>query len=527
MLVAQADATQPQGIEIRPEVTMLSVLRHLNYKPWFAIGEFIDNAIQSFLANEAALKALHGDGFTLLVKVDVDATDDGEIVVTDNAAGISEQDFPRAFRPAQIPVDRNGLSEFGMGMKSAACWFARNWSVRTKALGETVERTIKFDVKHIVDNKIEKLQPELHPMDASAHHTVVVLRGLHHSPKGQTIGKIKKHLASIYRIFIREKRMVLLFDGEELKFEEVPVLIAPRYTSAGVAGAGDLPVEWKKEISLDFGQGQRVTGFAALRAIGSTPLAGFALFRRDRLIEGSHDETYRPPQIFKQPNSYPYQRLFGELHIEGFEVSHTKDGFRWEEYEDEFLEFLKDAVEGGELDLVAQAENYRSLPTKKSIEKKAATATASVATYLEQNVAPLLVDARQHPVQPAPLATEIASSPLQASERVVEIDDSDHNWIITIRTSIDPATQPWVSVAKRECAVDGSRERKLTIDLALAHPFSAQFIGANNENIELFLRMSSMLCISLVLAEDLTSEPPQTVLHFLNSLLREAQTRNL
>ncbi len=31
------------------------------------------------------------------------------------------------------------------------------------------------------------------------------------------------------------------------------------------------PIEWRKDIALDFGKGQRVTGFAALREVGSTP----------------------------------------------------------------------------------------------------------------------------------------------------------------------------------------------------------------------------------------------------------------
>ena len=134
-------------VEIRPEVTMLSVLRHLNYKPWFAIAEFIDNALQSYLANQDALVAAHGPNYRLKVNVRLDNVVPGQIVITDNAAGISTNDFPRAFRTAQVPVDRSGLSEFGMGMKSAACWFAQTWSVRTKALGEAVERTITFDIR--------------------------------------------------------------------------------------------------------------------------------------------------------------------------------------------------------------------------------------------------------------------------------------------------------------------------------------------------------------------------------------------
>ena len=526
--MTEAGNGQFAPIEIRPEVTILSVLRHLNYKAWFAIAEFIDNALQSAIANQEQLKASYGDDFQLTVDVRVDTTGRGQIVVTDNAAGIAIADFPRAFRAAQIPTERSGLSEFGMGMKSAACWFAETWSVRTKAIGESVERTIHFDVKHIVENKIESLNTDIRDVDPTAHYTVVSLRGLHHLPQGRTLGKIKDHLSSIYRVFIRDGRLILRFNDEPLSFQSPNVLKAIRYVAPSVVAQGDgaVPVEWRKDVDLDFGDGQRVTGFAALREVGSTQLAGFALFRRDRLIVGSHDDTYRPPYIFKQTTSYPYQRLFGELHVEGFEVSHTKDGFRWEEYEDIFLEFLKDAIEEQPLDLLAQAENYRALPSKKSIEAQATAATAAVAKHVEKEIAPLLVEARQHPAEPAELPAEIASSPLQASERIVTVDDGDWRWVITLRTSIDPARDAWVSLAKMEQQTDDTdRIRRLSLDLSLAHPFSAEFIGANSENVELFLRVACAVCISLALSEDITGNPPQSVLYHFNYLLRGALVR--
>ena len=312
-MIIQNQEADTTDIEIRPEVTMLSVLKHLNYQPWFAIAEFVDNAIQSFAVNKALLKAAHGGNFGLVVNVDIDTEGPGEIIVSDNAAGIFKADFPRAFRAAQAPKDRTGLSEFGMGMKSAACWFAENWTVRTKALDEPVERTIRFDVKHIVENKIQTLQPELHPVASGEHYTIVTLRKLHHVPKGRTVGKIKEHLTSIYRVFIRDGLLTLRFNGEVLEHQLPKVLTAVPYVNQGVPveGADVVPVEWKKSIDLDFGEGQRVTGFVALREKASTSQAGFALFRRARLIEGSYDDTYRPQQIFKHTNSYPYQRIFG------------------------------------------------------------------------------------------------------------------------------------------------------------------------------------------------------------------------
>lgn len=137
-------------VHIRPEVTVLSVLRHLNYKAWFAMAEFIDNALQSAIANADELSKQSDGSYTLVVDIKLDASGPGQIVITDNAAGIATSDFARAFKTAQVPTDRSGLSEFGMGMKSAACWFAETWSVRTKAIGEDLERTINFNVREIV-----------------------------------------------------------------------------------------------------------------------------------------------------------------------------------------------------------------------------------------------------------------------------------------------------------------------------------------------------------------------------------------
>jgi hypothetical protein len=327
-------------------------------------------------------------------------------------------------------------------------------------------------------------------------------------------------------MFLRDGRLELTFNTEPLTYTSAPVLNAVPYSSPGAPVPDAQPVEWKKSINLDFGKGQRVTGFAALREVGSTPYAGFALFRRDRLIEGSHDETYRPTFIFKQTNSYQYQRLFGELHVEGFEVSHTKDGFRWEEYEDIFLEYLKTALEAEPLNLIAQAENYRALPSRKSIGARATAATDTVAKHLEEDVAPLLLDARENPAAPQTLPPSLPAIELKASERTVTLDDGSYKWVVTLRTSVDPAREDWVSVAKEDPEPgDEDKTRRLGIDLSLAHPFCAEFLGANNENVELFLRIAAALSISLVLAEDMSGEPPESCLYHFNYLLRGAMSR--
>ena len=373
-----------ESIDIRPEVSVLGVFRHLNYRPWFAAAEFVDNAIQSFQDHRQELARVQGHTRKLIVKVKIDTSGDGFIQVSDNAAGIYRDEWARALRPAEPPPDTSGLAEFGMGMKTAAAWFGRRLTVRSKALGEPFRREIILDFNEIIDKRIETVQLETFPAELQEHGTEVIVSGLHSPPYGRTIGKIRDHLASIYRLFLRDGSLQLVFQHgtnpeQRLMVEEVDIFEGPRFDD--LEGEHKL---WSKPIGFDLGGGLRAHGFLAIRAVGSTANAGLALFRRKRLIQGSGDETYRPRAIFGASNSYEYQRLFGELTLEGFDISHTKDGFRWEEHEEPFVDLLREYTDAEPLPLIRQARGLRT-GTRRSPEsslsdeaQSAATGTASV-----------------------------------------------------------------------------------------------------------------------------------------------------
>jgi len=59
-------------VAIRPEVGMYGAFSRLNYKPWFAIAEFVDNSLQSFLSNRKSL-ARAEDNKPLIIRVNVEA----------------------------------------------------------------------------------------------------------------------------------------------------------------------------------------------------------------------------------------------------------------------------------------------------------------------------------------------------------------------------------------------------------------------------------------------------------------------
>lgn len=499
-------------VDIRPGVSVLAVLRHLNYRPWFALGEFVDNAVESFIKHQKALEKVDGRGLKLRVDIDIETNSPARISIRDNAAGIAESDYSRAFRPAALPPDRSGLSEFGMGMKSAACWFAPRWSVRTSAIGETISRNIHFDIDNIINDDIEELKIREKAERSNTHFTEVVLEDIFHVPVGRTVAKLKEHLTDIYRGFIRDGVLDLRFNGDSLVYKEPKAFKAPYYKEKN--GSDRV---WRKEIEFDFGDGLSVHGFAALRETASVAKAGFSLFRRGRVIQGSGDEGYRPSYIFGNPNSYRYQRLFGELHLEGFDVSHTKDGFRWDDDEQPFLELLREHLDSDELPLLKQAENYRVRAARTQLAATAKQAISSTTQAMESKLPatlPKVADAApvDTPEEEAPHKSTLAS-------RRLEIIFRGKTWSINIELTDDPGESQWLSVS--DTPENRKEPRRLDIRVSMAHPFMVRFAQTDTEDVEALLRVAAALGLAEVLARDSGVRKAGTVRRNVNDILRE------
>lgn len=483
-------------VSIRPQVSMLSVLKYLEYETWFALAEFVDNSIVSYLNNEKDLKNIHGEKFKLEVKIEL-SDSENKITIRDNAAGINEVDYPRAFRPAEVPPDNTGLSEFGMGMKSAACWFSDEWRVSTTALGEIVTKVVNFDMKKIFEDKIEELDVEIKHSNKNSHYTTIELFNVNKMPRVKGLHKVKEHLKGIYRDFIRREVLILKVNEDELYYKEPKILKAARYDD--VKGA---PILWKKEIDFPIEENLSVNGFVAIRETGSTSEAGFALFRRGRVIEGSFDKGFKPEKIFGSPNSFRYQRLFGELHLEGFNVNFTKKGVQWDENLDIFLDLLKDDLSHEDFPLLQQAEKYRVRATE--TEYKAATKVLdSTVEDLEKKVPQAIADTLN-----APKIEETEQPELTQTDKTIhrdfEVRFNKVTWKITIELSYDLSLTELIEVANylvNQKTTD-STVRQIGIRLSLTHPFMVSFVGVDKSKIEPILRFVAALGLSEVIAKE-------------------------
>lgn len=316
---------------IGPEA--INSYQRLSYTPWHAIAEFVDNSTQSYLDNRSVLdEQFKKEGNSFEVSVVYEANQgNGMLRVSDNALGMSYADLERALHIAIPPLNRLGRSRYGMGMKTASFWIGRKWSIYTKKLGETEAHEVIIDVEKITSSKDLNLSYRAVPnQDPEKHFTIIEVSEHYRKFHGRTLGKITDFLRSMYRKDIESKQMKLMWRGTELTWEG--------FDSRLMTAADGTP--YKKEFLFDV-DGKVVLGWVGIlkQGEGGRVEAGFSVIQAKRVIHG-WPEAWRPTTIYGPygTNDLVNQRLVGELELDGFEVSHTKDSIQWRGNEEEEVE---------------------------------------------------------------------------------------------------------------------------------------------------------------------------------------------
>jgi len=302
--------------------------RRLSYTHWHALAEFVDNSTQAYFNAKSELEPrLKEEGETLEVRITYDRNSD-ELRIADNSIGMSYGELERALKIGKPPPNTSGRSQYGMGMKTAACWLGEAWEIVTKRLGEDVEHRVLIDVSKVAsgDNALEYTTI---PKPSDAHYTYITVKKLHSKIAGRTIGKIKSFLRSMYRVDLREGNLRLWFQDEELVWEDETIFLQKP--------DGTL---YKRDFTFAV-YGKEARGWFGILGKGRTGRAnaGFSILRRGRMVRG-HPAAWRPEDIYGPggSNDLINQRLVGEIHLDEFSVSHTKDDIQWENDEEEKVE---------------------------------------------------------------------------------------------------------------------------------------------------------------------------------------------
>lgn len=505
------NSNQNETVSIRPSVGYLSILQAINYRAWYAMAEFVDNSLESYLQNKPNLKKIHGQNFKLKIAIHVTPS---KIQIVDNAAGIMEKDFHRAFRAAARPENRRGLSEFGMGMKTAAVWFSKNFIVKTKPFGEKDLKIVKWDIKNIVKDNIEELKVDKSSLPINQHYTDITLTDLNRSPKGQTIKKIKEHLASMYRCFIEKDEIEIRYNNEKLKYEKPEVLEVPYFKDLDEQKKNPKKVIWEKKFEFKYGSKRKTaSGHANIRETASTKDSGFALFRRNRLIKGvGENEGYRPLEIFKAPNSFIYQRVFGEIHLNDEDVTHTKDDFQWTPDEElEFLKKLKEELEKEPKPILSQAERYRKDRRNRDLRIQSEEGLDSSIKKIQGSLA--VLEEFKPPKMPEISKKLPEAKSKERRRKTIRFEGND--WMIEQILNYDKNETEWLKISEI-----GTRKKEIQIQISMTMGFTAQYFGDQPDEIEGMLLLASYIALAEVVARNRGDSKAHNVRSYLNEILR-------
>lgn len=517
------------SVSIRPGVAMLGLFPHMKYDPWYALGELVDNGIQSYLSNRDRLQDAQSD-YRLRIEIEIDRTQGGTIVVRDNAAGIAHGDWQRAFLVAEPPADATGLSQFGVGMKAACCWFAKNWSLRTSHLGEEIIRSVSFDIPEIVATRDESLAVLDEATDWRTHFTEIRMTNLYRTPQTKTQAKIKEYLGAIYRQFLRNGDVELFFNGDPISFQEHPVLTAPLWSEPG----GE-PITWRKDVDLRLDSGRRVKGFVAIRERGATRSAGLALFYRNKVVTGAGEDTYRPEEIFGRSNDFRSQRIFGELHMDDFNVTYTKDALVWYDEEEEFIEALRQELEAPPKPLLRQAKEYRARQVDPTpVEVTEDMAEGILSAFQRASLGEMDTIAPSVPIEYVSLhdvgvdadGNSTAAPSIEEQVRVdreMKLDIKGATWTVLLRLSSDEGNENWLTVLPNQ----QDSEPRLTLTVNQAHPFMRAFCELPGQELEPVWRVAVALGLGQELARKGGAKMPGLVTTNVNALLRNVLSRKV
>jgi|GEM_PF-409447 len=522
-------------INIQPESAAYSTFAHLPYKPAHALAEFVDNSVQSYQNNKTALEEIHGPDFKLVIRITYD-NETKTIEIRDNAGGISTEDYQRAFKVAAVPRDRTGLNEFGMGMKTAACWFSDNWSVRTKALGEDYEREFRLNVKEVASKNIIDLPVTELPRPQSDHYTIIRLEGTgERFPQTLTRKKIRDHLSSIYREQIRSGEYQIFVGDDEapLTFENPAIMFL-----APAAKPNTTKILWRKDINFKIDDSRSVTGFAAIHEKGGTSKGGFALIRRGRLIMGGDSENpYAPEQIFGKPNDFRRQRVFGELHLEGFEVSHTKDEFTWgSDLQDLFIQKLREQLKAAPMDILDQAMKARvrtSVPGDKELATRSKrTFTELSHTYQSPTIAKNIIASPDHIPLPVTNGTDkseqlsLEESEKKSTSQELTMEFDGKRWKIIMVTNLNENPHNWISFRResdhRKFQGEGFDECA-HVEVFLKHTALSEYlVGRNEKGMKLINHFALTIGLTCLKLERMGKPISPLLLSCINDYFKDA-----
>ncbi len=303
------------------------------------LREFIDNSTTSYFDHRDCLNQIV-ESKKCVITID---WDDSQIVIKDNAYGMNEEEFKRALKPNARAKNYSEASrgQYGLGLKYAALNLGSWYSIETTAYNSNELYYAEIDLEELKKD-IETVDYKVNEAPKEKHYTKITIRQLDRTikdppqkrtPKQSKEDKLRTALSYIYRNDITNLNLDLYLNNTKITY------IEPEYKQKENGG------QWFTTFDDTFefaGKNYAYHGWAAILAKASVSNAGFMLLQKDRAIQ----LNYRPEDLFGKSNDFRYQRVIGEVSLDGnsWVVTFQKNAVKWDDFglEDKFIQSLKD-----------------------------------------------------------------------------------------------------------------------------------------------------------------------------------------
>ena len=319
------------------------------------LREFIDNSTTSYFDHKELLDKIV-DLRRCVITID---WDDSQIVILDNAYGMNEEEFKRALKPnAKAKTYSEGSrGQYGLGLKYAALNLGSWYSIETTSYNSNELYYAEVDLNELKKD-IETIDYDVNEAPKEKHYTKITIRELDRTikdpprkrtPKETREDKLRTAISNIYRIDIINHNLDIYLNHKKIICQE------PEFKQKENGGSWFTTFDEEFEFS---GKTYNYHGWAAILKKANVSNAGFMLLQKDRAIQ----LNYRPEALFGKSNGFIYQRVIGEVSLDGnsWVVTFQKNAVKWDDFglEDRFLQSLKDNNSLSEL--FSYAKNHRN-----------------------------------------------------------------------------------------------------------------------------------------------------------------------
>ena len=523
--------TDNQETEFSVGLQVLRTFKTQANKHHFAMGEFIDNSVQSYLDHKDELKKI--PGYKPNIRIEVNQH---QICIEDNCAGIATEFEKRAFDIGNPNMNAAGIGTYGMGMKVSACWYSDTWTVTTKALHEDETKTWSININKIVDDNNLYIGPERKAAKGAEPFTKILMTNLHRYPKTASVTSVKDMIRLMYKFFIIDDEINFYYNGEKLTYIEPPIKTQSTYPHSV-----DKPlVHWFGEIpKLDLGDGYFAQGFVFLHNSKVKNQSGFGIYWKNRLIEGSWTNPWLPKAsdyedpieaktygIYLGDNTAINQRLEGWLHISNnFEVVHTKNQVIWVGKEEILKKKLKAALEevclvgddsGETYDFIYQAKNakYKWTPGDEPGGKGPIFPPGPKGPGGGDGKDGGTINIPPPTPTPAP-----SPAPAEPGAEIIRFKHGATSWEVSVIERANEVNDFVEKVDGPDGQMDDD-ERKMMIKINIGHPFIYKYFSESNDelSIEGIKKLAIAMILSQVVAEE-TGNKPVTLVRLFNQII--------